>query len=1115
MREHGRMNLDVPPSIYLGTDEEASEFLRLCIRKIEVDPGDPLGFDTETHGLKINLTGGKRKPLDWMRDTVLFWSLSFKQDGSYKRYCLPQQQLHRFVPLLENPKALLVVWNLKYDAHVCWNSGIDLWNSGLHLRSKGPIDVEAMGYLVDENLQGSMSLKNRCAAGLIEGELAAFVDFWDAQERLEEKYNRKFEHDLFDSDIPQEDYRKYFENLMRGTVLDAPCGSPWKAINMTKFKELFGDKDPVTGKKIKEFETNLLTLPIDKVADYASLDAYAHLKQYEHAQALLERIECGTGKNRTMWDYFLEMETGITKVLWRIERRGYPVDVDYLMSLVAPIEAEMAEIEKEINRAAGRPVNLSSSSPQLGQWFFAPVEAGGLGLKPLKMTKGGERAPKPSLDEEVLNKYALAGVPEAKRIVRHRSLWKTKSTYIEALIFLSKWHKDGRVHSQFNQFGARTGRFSSTTPNCVDHQTEYLTPTGWLKVKDLRTGMKVAQWDAGVVTFVEPIRIIREHYKGEMISLKNQHIDLLVTPDHRCPLRDRRTGALKDHLAKEYLEDKHQLHGGMFYGPEGRADLSAADIILIAATQADGSWHDGGIDFGFKKQRKTARLLSALDALGIPYSVNHGEARTRFRIKTCDFVQDLRDLLGEEKKFGPWLLDLSREQLDLFVDEVLFWDAQWAHQTQYASKHVENADWVQIAFVLSGKRANVRVYDPNPFNKEGADRRSLSYQIDVTHRDYSLTTNIERTAADYSDEVFCVEVPSSYILVRRNGKVCVTGNSMNLPRPDSDEWGIRKAFVADPVLARKAFEQIAKEIQDKAKAGGAPRQSRLKLRSIVKKAVREETKEVVREHRKMKLIVADYEQLEMRIMAHFSGDKGMIAAIWAGKDLHCETVSRMFPGCTYEEVYAAKKTKDKWQKGDEPLSDRVKQLCRWRQEAKTIGFALIYGAGAQNIAGQLGISKDEAQEKINAFFHAYPGVKAFMDDTRYEVKERGFVTTLIGRLRRLPTIWNTQFMIRAEAEREAINSPIQGSAADLIKAAMLNIENDEYLRDLEVEIINQIHDELVIACPDENCALAEPWIREFMEHPFEPGTPSKPGKDPLDVPTPCNIKTVDNWAEAK
>lgn len=812
MREHGRMNLDVPPSNYIGTDEEASEFLRLCMRKVEVDHGEPLGLDTETHGLKINLPGGKKKPLDWMRDTVLFWSLSFKLNGEYQRFCLPQQQLFRFIPLLENPEVLFVVWNLKYDAHVLWNSGIDIWNSGLKLRSKGPIDVEAMGYLVDENLQGSMSLKSRCAAGLIEGDLPSFVDFWVTQEKLREKYKRKFEYKLFDDTVPGAAYQEFFENLIRGTVLEPPCESPWKSINMTKYKELFGDKDPVTGKKLKEFETNLLELPIDKVADYASLDAYAHLKQFEHAQALLERIECGKGQNRTMWDYFLEVENGITKVLWRMERRGYPVDVDYLSSLIEPIANEMAEIEREINREAGKPINLSSSSPQLGQWFFAPKDQGGLGLKPIKMTKGGERAPKPSLDEEVLNKYAAAGVPMAKRVVRHRSLWKTKSTYIEALIFLANWHEDGRVHSQFNQFGARTGRFSSTTPN-----------------------------------------------------------------------------------------------------------------------------------------------------------------------------------------------------------------------------------------------------------------------------------------------------------------------SMNLPRPDSDEWGIRKAFVADPVAAKKAFNKFTEALKNGAKANGAPRRLRLKLRSASKKAVKEQ----VKKHRKMKLIVIDYEQLEMRIMAHFSGDKAMIAAIWAGKDLHCETVSRMFPGCTYEEVVAAKKYKGKYddavmQAKDagttcemEPPTARQIQLVRWRQEAKTIGFALIYGAGAQNIAMQLGITKDEAQEKIDAFFRAYPGVKAFMDDTRYEVKECGFVTTLIGRLRRLPTIWSTQFMIRAEAEREAINSPIQGSAADLIKAAMLSIENDDELRELEAELINQIHDELVLQCPEENCERAMPIILEYMVHSLEPGSPRKPGRDALDVPTPCSMKQVDNWAEAK
>jgi DNA polymerase I-like protein with 3'-5' exonuclease and polymerase domains len=820
MRERGRFNLDVPDPEYVGTEAEANELLRLCMRKVEVDYGDPFGFDTETYAMKIEVPGGKSKPLDWMRDTVMFWSLSAKFDEQYRRFCIPGTLLWKFIPFLECPDALLVVWNLKYDAHVCWNSSVDIWNSGLRLPSKGPIDVEAMGYLVDENLQGSMSLKERCAHGLIEGSLKAYLDFWATEQKLRQK-DHVFERLLF-TDAHDDEYAAYFDAVMRNEDPDGAIPPPWRTLEMTTFKALFGDRDPETGKKLKEYETDLRTLPLDKVADYASLDAYAHLKQFEHGQALLERIMCG---HRTMWNYFLEMEAGITKVLWRMERRGYLVDVEYLKTLIPPIEKEMLEIEKEINKQAGRPINLSSSSPQLGQYFFAPKSEGGLGLKPIKMTKGGERAPKPSLDEEVLNKFAAAGVPIAKKVKRHRSLAKTKSTYIQALIFLSSWHRDGRIHSNFNQFGARTGRFSSTTPN-----------------------------------------------------------------------------------------------------------------------------------------------------------------------------------------------------------------------------------------------------------------------------------------------------------------------SMNLPRPDGDEWGIRQAFIADPSAAKKALTEltveIGKKLEAEAKTNGKSRAVRLQLRSATKKVTKEIAKleagaEPPKKGRRYRLIVADYEQLEMRIMAHFCQDPAMLAAIRAGKDMHCETVARMFPGVEYDEVVAAKKYKGKYddavQKAKEqgvpcemePPTDRQRQLVRWRQEAKTVGFALIYGAGASNIAEQLGITKEEAQKKIDLYFKAYPGVKRFMDDTIDWCYEHGFVTTLIGRVRRLPMIWNPQFINRSHAEREAINAPIQGSAADLIKAAMLNIENDPYLNELEVLIVNQIHDELVMECPEENCALAEPWIREFMEHPFEPGTPDKPGTDPLDVPTPVNVKVVDNWSEAK
>jgi DNA polymerase I len=729
-------NLDVPEPTFVKSEKQAKKLLSLAMKKIEVDPGDFIAYDTETHALKIPLktkkdgNPTKNNPLDWMRDTVTFWSLSFKHE-QYDRWCLQGQHLYLFTELLENPAANIVTWNGKYDAHVTWNSGLNVWNSNY-------MDCLVMASLVDENLQGSLDLKSSAA-------------------RKEGFFGRD---------------QALLHKLESGEL------SPWDPIRMTKFKDLFGTKDE-KGRKIEEFTTSLFDLPVDKVSNYASLDAYATLRLAEHLHEILNQIPITD--DYSMWDHYLTMEVPITEVLWRMERRGLGLDRKYLKSLIAPIDKELKHIEEEINRRAGWFVDIKKTA-DLRNLFFGPKPQG-LGLEPVKMTKGGTKLPVPSTDDMVLEIISLHYTGKSQKLAtlirRHRSVAKTRSTYVNALLKLAKWHADHRIHPSFNQFGARTGRFSTTNPN-----------------------------------------------------------------------------------------------------------------------------------------------------------------------------------------------------------------------------------------------------------------------------------------------------------------------SQNFPRPDTDEFKIRRAFVA---------------------------------------------------RRGCKLIVVDYEQLEMRIMAHMSKDKGMLEAIRNGLDLHCVTVEKMY-GIPYEEVKAAKKTgniDDKNPLTQEKLSAlvalddkcpcelsemarlvmeegaapddliaRIALLLRLRQECKTIGFAIIYGAGAARISQQLECSKEEAQEKIDSYFRAFPGVQKFMKTTVDECRFEEFVTTIVGRRRRLPDINSHQFTKYSHAEREAVNAIIQGTASDMAKAAMILIEFDEELNALGYQLLNQIHDEIVGEAPEENAEAALKIIKHHMEFPFD-------GEPALEIDTPADGKIVDSWDRAK
>ncbi len=262
------------------------------------------------------------------------------------------------------------------------------------------------------------------------------------------------------------------------------------------------------------------------------------------------------------------------------------------------------------------------------------------------------------------------------------------------------------------------------------------------------------------------------------------------------------------------------------------------------------------------------------------------------------------------------------------------------------------------------------------------------------------------------------------------------------------------------------------------------------------------------------LVVADYDQLEMKLMAHFSGDPRMVEAIASGKDLHCVTVALMF-GENYDDVIAAKKSKN-------PTPEQEILLMK-RQSAKAVGFGLIYGIGPQKLAGQLSdelkrtVTKDEAANDIKRYFSAFPGVDSFIRATHQSCHRTEFVQTILGRKRRLPQI-NARGGaaadedakgIVAEARRQSVNSIIQGTASDVAKAAMLRAVHDDELRSIGAELLLQIHDELIFEVDDHPDAIkaTERRVKAIMEDPF--------GSFKLNVPLTTEAHHGYTWTEAK
>ena len=227
------------------------------------------------------------------------------------------------------------------------------------------------------------------------------------------------------------------------------------------------------------------------------------------------------------------------------------------------------------------------------------------------------------------------------------------------------------------------------------------------------------------------------------------------------------------------------------------------------------------------------------------------------------------------------------------------------------------------------------------------------------------------------------------------------------------------------------------------------------------------------------LVSADYSQVELRIVAHYSGDTSLIEAFRDGDDIHRRTAAEV-AGIRQEEV-----TDDQ------------------RARAKAVNFGIIYGSSAFGLSQQLGIAAGEAQETIDAYFTRYEGVRRFLDETTAQAKEDGFVRTWMGRRRYFPDLGSRNRMLRQAAERMATNTVIQGTAADLIKKAMVDVDRGLVERGLAATMILQVHDELVFETSEAEREALSALVREKME-----------GVAELSVPLTVDLGVGQNWREA-
>jgi DNA polymerase-1 len=226
------------------------------------------------------------------------------------------------------------------------------------------------------------------------------------------------------------------------------------------------------------------------------------------------------------------------------------------------------------------------------------------------------------------------------------------------------------------------------------------------------------------------------------------------------------------------------------------------------------------------------------------------------------------------------------------------------------------------------------------------------------------------------------------------------------------------------------------------------------------------------------LLSADYSQIDLRVLAHLSRDPGLITAFAQDEDIHATTASKLF-GISVDEV------------GSE-----------MRRNAKTVNFGVIYGMSDYGLEQATKLNREEASQFIALYFEKYPRVKEYLEATKEQARELGYVQTVLGRRRFLPEVRSANRMVKEAAERMAINAPVQGSSADIIKIAMINLYEEMQRRNLRSKMLLQIHDELLFEVPEAEIAEMKSLVSEIMPHAFE-----------LRVPVKIDIKLGKNWAE--
>lgn len=535
---------------------------------------------------------------------------------------------------------------------------------------------------------------------------------------------------------------------------------------------------------IKDVKADLWRLPGEHVGPYGGFDAELPLRILRRQERIIEEQD--------LWKIF-NLECDLQPVLLKMKRWGVRIDQDQLARVEEWALKEEAKYLDEIRRATGCQLDANDVNKKTA--LVRVLEAAGVEL--VETTESGQVR----LDTAVLN---AIDHPAAEMIRQARKVNKLRTTFAASI---RRHMVNGRIHCSFHQLrathkmgdekGARFGRLSCSDPNlqqqpsrdafapmwrsiyvpddpddqwisadfCFSDDTEVLTEhRGFVPFPDLRADDHVAQYKNGEITYALPSARQRVQYSGEMVHVcGDRQVDLLMTPNHNCMLLGS-TGEEHWFKARDYhlFGSFRQLQSGMLAGGE---DVPESDIITTCAVQADGAFRKTSWRIWIGKERKIQRAVRHLPYSNM-YVCEKKGGQTAFTLP----IDKVR-FLSEKKVFDRALLGMSAKSRIFFLEEITKWDGS---RTYYCTTVRENAELVQEIAVLTGVRANLAC-------RTSPGRKPL-WVVYFGKRGFTWTKTLRIAAPHYDGYVYCVTMPHHTVVVRRNGRVSVTGQSQQEPR---------------------------------------------------------------------------------------------------------------------------------------------------------------------------------------------------------------------------------------------------------------------------------------------------------------------------------------------